>query len=293
MGEQVITAGVGTGQPNVQADVACVQGLLNGHAGVTGLAALAVDGVFGPATEAAIVAYQAAALGMAAPDGVVSPGGPTFTSLAGVVVAAPVAAAGAVPALLDAQAMPPSVLQDADYQAAAQALGCEVAAIKAVSTVETPRGPFESQGRPTILFERHIFSGFTGGVYDASEPDISNPVQGGYGLYSAQYPKLIRAAALNFDAALKSASWGAFQILGENFAAAGFGGVEAYVTAMRTGVSAHLEAFTSFVAADAGMLAAIQNKDWAAFAAKYNGPSYKENGYDVALAKAYAANGGG
>ena len=192
---------------------------------------------------------------------------------------------------LQAQAMPLSVLRDADYEAAAATLGCEIAAIKAVSAVETgPQGPFESEGRPTILFERHIFSRLTGGVYDASEPDISNPVPGGYGLYSAQYGRLIRAAALNADAALRSASWGAFQIMGENFVEAGFGTVEACVTAMRSGVDAHLQAFVRFVAADPVKLKAIRIKDWAGFAKRYNGPGYKQSGYDVKLAEAYAAN---
>jgi len=194
---------------------------------------------------------------------------------------------------LQAQAMPLCILRDEDYAAAALALGCEVAAIKAVAAVETgPQGPFESQGRPTILFERHIFSRLTGGVYDASEPDISNPVPSGYGLYSAQYSRLIRAAALDADAALKSASWGAFQILGSNFSEAGFGSVEACVAAMRSGVRAHLEAFVKFVAADPVKLKAIRAKDWAGFAERYNGPGYKQSGYDVKLAKAYAANGG-
>jgi len=291
MGEQVLTEAVGTGQPNLQADVACVQGLLNVHAAVTGLPALVVDGVCKDKTEAAIVAYQAAALGMAHPDGVVSPGGPTFTSLEG--AAAPVEPAGDVPALLQPQAMPPEVLEEADYEAAAATLGCEVAAIKAVSTVETMGKPFDSEGRPTILFEPHLFSRATGHIYDATEPDISNEVVGsGFGTDADQYPRIVRAAALNFDAALASASWGAFQILGSNFKDAGFGDVESYVTAMRTGVDAHLQAFVSFVAADARKVTALQSKDWAGFASLYNGLGYKQDGYDVALAKAYAANGG-
>ncbi len=37
------------------------------------------------------------------------------------------------------------------------------------------------RGRPTILFERHIFSKRTEGAYDAKYPDISNKIAGGYG----------------------------------------------------------------------------------------------------------------
>ena len=37
-------------------------------------------------------------------------------------------------------------------------LGCETAAVKAVVETEVAiRGPYDSQGRPTILFERHVW----------------------------------------------------------------------------------------------------------------------------------------
>jgi len=284
----MISSGVGAGQANVSDDVAEVQTLLNDHTDVTGQTLL-VDGLYGQSTLAAIVAYQKVVVGMVSPDGIVSPNGPTITSL--LAAGLPIAAA-AVPALLEPQSpVPTSVLADADYQAAAATLGCEVAAIMAVSSVETgPQGAFDPQGRPTILFERHLFSKATGGQFDASNPDISNPVAGGYGLFSAQYPKMVRAAALNLDAALGSASWGMFQILGQNFATSGFGDVESYVAAMRTGVGPHLQAFVSFIRSNPGMLAAIQAKDWAGFARRYNGPDYASHQYDTKLAAAYAKN---
>jgi hypothetical protein len=156
--------------------------------------------------------------------------------------------------------------------------------------VETgSRGPFDSEGRPTILFERHLFHRLTTGRFD-NQDDISNVIAGGYGNYSDQYPKLIRAYALDADSALKSCSWGAYQILGINWAlcGGGFNSVEDMVTAMRTGVQAHLKAFVEFVRCDRRMLPAIQAKDWAAFAKAYNGPNYAASGYDVKLAAAYA-----
>ena len=36
------------------------------------------------------------------------------------------------------------------------------------------------------------------------------------------------------------------------------------------------------------MLSALQAKDWAAFAERYNGRAYKKNNYDAKLANAYA-----
>jgi len=48
--------------------------------------------------------------------------------------------------------MPPSLTED-DYKEAAQKLGCDVAAVKAVSEVESgPHGAFLSSGDPVILF---------------------------------------------------------------------------------------------------------------------------------------------
>jgi hypothetical protein len=48
----------------------------------------------------------------------------------------------------------------------------------------------------------------------------------------------------------------------------------------------HLKAFATFVS-NAGLLPALKKKDWAAFAASYNGPEYKQNQYDTKLAQAY------
>ena len=112
-------------------------------------------------------------------------------------------------------------LSESDFEAAASSLGVDVAAIKAVCEVEAPRGGFQSNGEPTILFERHLFSRYTHGKWDASNPDISNPKPGGYGGTVAQHGRLQRAAKLDRQAALKATSWGKFQILGVNYGQAG------------------------------------------------------------------------
>jgi N-acetylmuramidase len=293
MANQTLSAAVGPGQPNVSADVVTVQQLLNGHTDVTGQT-LETDGNFGQQTLAGIVAYQSAVMNMPVPDGILSPNGPTFAKLVASAPASSSAASGSVPALLQPQDMPSSVLQAADFAAAAGVLQCEVAAIQAVATVETgAQGAFDAQGRPTILFERHYFSRLTGGAYDATNPDISNTVPGGYGPFSAQYPKMIRAATLDpnggtLDAALRSASWGMFQIMGDNFKGAGYSNAEDFIAALRTGSGAHLNAFVKFIMADPVKLTAIRAKNWAGFAARYNGPDYASHQYDTRLAAAYA-----
>lgn len=178
-------------------------------------------------------------------------------------------------------------LTDADYADAAKSLDIEVAMIKAVAEVESPRGPFDGMGRPEILYERHYFHRLTGGKYDKEQPDISNSSSGGYGKYSAQYGKLQRAFALDRDAALRSASWGRFQIMGENFKAAGFDSAAAFVLALTKSEAEHLKAFVSFVKSNKAMADALRKKDWAGFASRYNGPGYKKNDYDTKLEEAY------
>lgn len=92
--------------------------------------------------------------------------------------------------------------------------------------------------------------------------------------------------ALNEDAALRATSWGKFQILGDNYKAAGYPTVKEFVGAMKSGEGEQLRAFVNFIKSQ-GMVDELQRKDWASFAEKYNGPSYKSNKYDKRLEAAY------
>lgn len=87
---------------------------------------------------------------------------------------------------------------------------------------------------------------------------------------------------------MKSASYGTFQILGENHVAAGFATVEAFVDAMLRTRADHLLAFVAFVGADRNLNRAIRSHQWATFARGYNGKSYAKNKYDTKMADAYA-----
>lgn len=178
-------------------------------------------------------------------------------------------------------------LSDEDFQEAATSLNAEIAAIKVVAEVETSGKAFDEYGRPRILYERHYFHRLTDGKYSKKHSDISSATSGGYGKFSSQYSKLERAYELDQDAALRSASWGRFQIMGNNFQAAGFSSAAWFVLAMTQSESAHLMAFTSFVQSNKSMLTALRDKDWAAFAASYNGPNYKDNQYDTKMEAAY------
>jgi len=77
-----------------------------------------------------------------------------------------------------------------------------------IISVETSGCGFLPDRRPKILFERHVFHRLTGGRFDADDPDVSQPSQGGYGPGGAyQYDRLAAAIQLDRIAALQSASW--------------------------------------------------------------------------------------
>jgi hypothetical protein len=182
---------------------------------------------------------------------------------------------------------PEQGLSDAHYLQAASALNVEVAAIQAVAEVETSGHAFDNQGRPTILFERHYFHRLTQGAFDATHGSISQASAGGYGKFSEQYGKLEEAWHLAPDAALRSASWGRFQIMGDNFRAAGFDSASAMVLAHTRAEFEHLKAFVHFVLSNKGMPPALRAKDWNTFARAYNGKGYKANDYDGKMQRAY------
>lgn len=187
---------------------------------------------------------------------------------------------------------------EADFAAAAQALQCEVAAVKAVAEVESRGAGFDAQKRPTILYERHVFARCTvpPGKFDAAAPDLSGfrkpYAPGTYGNKDQQYVKLARAMQLDPVAALKAPSWGMFQILGENHQSCGFASVQEFVKAMTVSEAEHLKAFVAFVRSNGRLLQAIRQKNWAAFAASYNGPAFATFKYDTKMAAAYAKHAG-
>ena len=273
---------VGPGRTNKPADVKTVQALLNRNIGsLTPLRPLAVDGRFGPASETAIREFQTRVMRVTA-SGIVAPGSPTLLAL-------DKRSAAVLPGALAAQASEGIAgIPQARLVEAARQLACEVAAIMAVVETEVGiRGPFDSAGRPTVLFERHYFSKLTQGKYDKANPDIANPVAGGYGKFSEQYPKLERAAKLDRQAAWKSASWGAFQIMGANHVQAGHASIDSFVAAMQKSVLGQLDAFVAFVKGSASLQRALRTRNWTAFAKEYNGPSYAANHYDVKMRDNY------
>ncbi|MBL8551225.1 MAG: N-acetylmuramidase family protein [Hyphomonadaceae bacterium] len=178
----------------------------------------------------------------------------------------------------------------ADFQAVAARFNCEWEAVGAVAQVESGAlGAFGPDGRMIILFEPHIFSRLTNSQFDASNPTVSYPRFG-----TRPYPRtqgerwaqLAEAFALNEEAALKAASYGKFQILGQNHAVCGFPNARAFVADMAQSEARQLAAFENFVRGN-NLADELQRLDWRGFARGYNGPAYEQTGYHTKMQQAY------
>jgi len=177
-----------------------------------------------------------------------------------------------------------------DFLTTAAAIECDPAMLKAFAVVESAGGGFEADGKPKILFEAQWYGTFTGGKYHQSHPNISSPVWNRslhkYG--PAEYGRLNLAISLDRVAALKSASWGMFQVMGFNHALCGFKDVESFVASMHKSEGEHLKAAIGFLKS-AGLVPALRAKNFAALARGYNGAGYAANQYDKKLESAYVA----
>jgi hypothetical protein len=184
-------------------------------------------------------------------------------------------------------------MSQAGINAAAGALTVGLPEVWSVIAVETSGCGFLPDRRPKILFERHIFSRLTNGRFDADDPDVSQPSPGGYGPSGAhQYERLAAAMLLDQEAALKSASWGLGQVMGENFHVVGFNNVSDMVADMVKSEDNQLKAMSAFIV-QTGIAQSLRDHNWAGFARRYNGPNFAANNYDGLLQhffEIYSAN---
>lgn len=185
-------------------------------------------------------------------------------------------------------------LSFSDIQRAAESLGVEACAVKAMVEVESSGSGFLLDGRVKVLFEGHIFwkelikAGFNPVDYALKFPNIvyQRWDKGKYKGGSAEWERLNSAALINKKAALCSASYGLFQIMGFNHKACGFSTVQDFVDAQKESEARQLESFCAFMRSE-NLIQHLSRKDWSGFAKRYNGPGYTQNQYDVKLARAY------
>lgn len=198
------------------------------------------------------------------------------------------------------------MLTDKQFNDAAARLGVAPAALRAFVDVEAGGNGFLSDGRPKILFERHVFykrlvaakgQAFADSIYQKF-PDICNPKSGGYATGAnadvrgmAEHDRLGRAADIDRSSALESASWGAGQVMGYHWQICKYPTLQAFINDAYK-EAGQLEIMVRFLEANPAIVGGMKRKDWAAVARGYNGPNYADNKYDTKLAAAYKKFGG-
>lgn len=161
-------------------------------------------------------------------------------------------------------------LRIGDMQAGADLLGLPLATMATVAQAESIGEGFTTDMRPVVLFERHVFykqltQHLRKGTADqmaAHYPNLVNLKRGGAG-GAAERERLQLAISLHRDAAIESASWGMFQIMGFHWQALGFASASDWQTAMQRSEVDHLTALCRFIQQDPAMHKAMQGRKWA------------------------------
>lgn len=232
---------------------------------------IVADGWFGPETEQAMIDFQKR-VGLVA-DGIAGP--KTIAALV-------------------SRNRNYQHLAEKDLETAADRLGIQLADLKAVNTVESNGNGFQEDGRPVILYERHIAWRL---LDDASTdpaipgdryPNLINQKRGGYSGGSAEWARLASALqVMPAEIAYGACSWGQYQIMGYHWQRLGYASIDTFVTAMHLSEAEQLDAFCRFLEANPALHKALKARKWADFARGYNGPDYKANLYDLKLQRAY------
>ncbi|MDR1872043.1 MAG: N-acetylmuramidase family protein [Deltaproteobacteria bacterium] len=206
----------------------------------------------------------------------------------------------------------------------ADLLEIEPSVLKAVISIESDGEPFLSPGAktplgldisgfPVVQFEGHVFwkelsslkspDLLPGSVltYPSKYMDpFGKPLRGElvleilYPKFTLKYVKrpkaewdqLLRARCIHETAANRSASWGAFQILGKNHSACACRTIQEFMDKMTT-LPGQLDIFISFIKSDKRLWNSLKTKNWTAFARGYNGTKYYINKYDKKMKAEY------
>ena len=162
-----------------------------------------------------------------------------------------------------------------DFMHISERLGIDAATLGALLDVEAPAvaPAFAPDGRPSIIFERSVFSRLTGQRFDTSHPALSgrfDPRQVPRD-QTERWKQFEEAFALDADAAMKATSWGRFSILGANHAASGFQTVGELVSFLSESESNQYEAVLLGFIVGRDLAGPLQRHDWEAFSQVYSG----------------------
>ncbi len=179
--------------------------------------------------------------------------------------------------------------------AGAAELRCDPDYLSAVILVEAAGKGMDDSGQVKVLFEKHKFYKNLPAAKRAEAVRLGlarkvwiSPKNGGYKDQpnnDAALDFLTRAIAFDEVAGLKSASYGAGQVLGENFGMCGFPTPQAFVEAMCDSEDAQIAAMVDFIKS-AGLDDEVRAKDTRGFTRGYNGKG-QVDAYSAKIDAAY------
>lgn len=179
-------------------------------------------------------------------------------------------------------------LSDEDFRLVAEELNVEVAAIRAVVEIEAGKSMkgFWAPGIPVINFDSKMYARMKSKAPSKAGAKGEKVPEGLSGYALREWTQLINARKTNAQGANMGTFWGMFQIGGFNYKQCGCSSVDEFVKLMSYSELEQLELFAAFIT-NGGMLEDLRQKNWAAFARKYNGAGYKKRGYHTKMAAAY------
>lgn len=180
-----------------------------------------------------------------------------------------------------------------DWRIVAGYLGVEIAHIRALCAVEAKEVGFED-GRPIILFERHVFYRALKKVAPgklrlgvAAGLAIPKWVRNYPASQGARYAQLERACEIDETAGLMAISAGLGQVLGNGAVSLGWPTVQAWWAEMCQSEGAQLYAVARYIVVNR-IQAPLRAGNFTAVSRIYNGAGFRKTGHHIAMARAYA-----
>jgi hypothetical protein len=175
--------------------------------------------------------------------------------------------------------------------------------LQAILQIESGGAAFGKDGRLTLRFEAHIFKRqlANDAVFNqhfqiaASRPWVAQQwlrLAGGVlepihtGSQATEYRAFERARGINAEAAYRSVSMGAAQIMGFNHARIGYPSAETMFNDFQRSQAAQIVGFLNFMLTNATLMHAVRRKDWRLIAELYNGAGAVDT-YATLLEQAY------
>jgi len=185
-------------------------------------------------------------------------------------------------------------ITDLEYDKSAKNLDIDAALMKAIGSNESGESGFFGEGVAKILFERHYMYNGLSNKYGVER---ANELAKKYPLLVNKEPNVVRsnscgklklAKEIDTDCAIRSCSWGRYQIMGETFKYLYSSPTELEL-AMNACELHQFNYFVQYLKKKPKMIDALKAKDWEKIAYLYNGSNWKNTNpnYATNLEKNY------